>query len=134
MLTYLLPVFSASACAGIEWYRIHRLKGTADNVNKFWTINFAIYFFALCLMGSVNYYDEVGFFDVIWYGIYYIGIRGTIYDPLLNAFRGLRFDYFSTYTNSKIDRLAANYGAFYALRAISVLTAAIFGYLWHLRY
>ena len=134
MLTYLLPIFSASACAGIEWYRIHRLKGTADNVNKFWTVNFAIYFFALCLMGSVNYYDEVGFFDVIWYGFCYTGIRGIFYDPLLNAFRGLNFAYFSNHTNSKVDKLAANFGGFWALRAISILTAAIFGYLWHLRY
>lgn len=134
MLTFILPLASAFICAGIEWLRIKVSHGEVENINKLWSVTIGVIFFAISLAASVNYYDDILPGHVLTYALYYAGCRGLIYDPLLNAFRGLRLDYFSDHTNSLLDNLSRNLGGFYALRAISILFMLIFGYLWHLRY
>ena len=133
MLTFILPILSAILCASIEYIRIISVHGEVDNVNKLWSVTIGVVFFAISLAGSVNHYDNIMPGHVLTYAIYYAGCRGLIYDPLLNAFRGLSFDYFSDHTNSKVDNLMRNLGGFWASRAISLLLMVIFGYIWHMR-
>jgi hypothetical protein len=130
MLTFILPVISAVICAGIEYFRIKAAHGKIDNVNKFWSVNIAFVFFGLCLALSVDYYDYILPHHVLFYALYFIGCRGLFYDVCLNLFRGLPFDYFSKTTNSLTDNLFRNLGGFWALRAVSLFTYLIFGYLW----
>jgi len=132
MLTFILPALSAVLAAFIEWLRIDSKRGKVANVSKFVSVNIAVIFFVLCLALSVDYYTEVTPGAVLCYALYYIGCRGLFYDVCLNAFRGLRLDYFSDHTNSLIDNLSRNLGGFYALRAVSVLFTIVFGYLWQL--
>jgi hypothetical protein len=132
MLTFILPALSAILAAFIEWLRIANKRGKVPNVSKFISVNIAVILFIVCLALSVDYYSEVTPGDVLVYGLYYIGCRGLFYDVCLNAFRGLRFDYFSDHTNSLIDNLSRNFGGFWALRLLSVLFVVIFGYLWQL--
>lgn len=134
MLTYLLPIFSAILCSVIEYYRIQSIKNNADNVNKFWTVTIMMVLFGVCLALSVNYYDDIMPDDVIAYFLYYIGCRGVIYDSIVSVLRGLRFDYVSSTTNSRIDAIFRKYGGFWGLKAFSFVTAIIGAILWHLRY
>ena len=132
MLTFILPALSAILAAFIEWLRIVATHGKVENVSKFVSVNIAVILFIVCLAFSVDYYSEVTPGDVLVYGLYYIGCRGLFYDVCLNAFIGLRFDYFSDHTNSLIDNFSRNLGGFWALRLISVLFIVLFGYLWQL--
>lgn len=132
MLTFIYPVLSAILAAFIEWIRIDRKHGNVTNIGKFVTVNIAVILFIFCLALSVNYYDSIGLGHVLCYALYYTGCRGLFYDPLLNLFRGLPLSYFSTYTNSRFDKLSANLGGFWASRCISLFTSLIFGYLWQL--
>jgi len=132
MLTFGYPVLSAILAAFIEWLRIDSKQGKVVNVSKFVSVNIAVIFFVLCLALSVDYYSDVTPGAVFCYALYYIGCRGLFYDVCLNAFRGLRLDYFSETTNSFTDNLSRNFGGFWALRAISVLFTIVFGYLWQL--
>ena len=132
MLSLIYPILSTILCALIEWVRIKLSFGRVQNVSKFWSVTIALLFFGVCLALSVNYYDNILPWHVFYYGMYFAGCRGLFYDPLLNSFRGLSLTYFSTLTNSRVDRLAANLGGFWALRLISLFTSLIFGYLWQL--
>jgi hypothetical protein len=130
MLTFILPALSAILAAFIEWIRIVNKHGKVANVSKFISVNIAVVFFIVCLALSVDYYSVVNPGDVLVYALYYIGCRGLFYDVCLNAFRGLRLDYFSNHTNSRTDNLFRNLGGFWVLRAVSLITSLIFGYLW----
>jgi hypothetical protein len=130
MLTFILPVLSAILAAFIEWLRIANKHGKVANVSKFISVNIAVVFFIVCLALSVDYYSVVNPGDVLVYALYYIGCRGLFYDVFLNLFRGLRLDYFSNHTNSRTDNLFRNLGGFWSLRAVSLITSLIFGYLW----
>jgi len=132
MLSLIYPILSTILAAFIEWLRIDTKWGKVANVSKFVSVNIAVILFIFCLALSVNYYSEINPGAVLCYALYYIGCRGLFYDPLLNVFRGLSFDYFSDHTNSRIDNLMQNLGGFWASRAISVLITTIFGYLWQL--
>jgi len=132
MLTFILPVISAIICAAIEYLRIKATQGKVANVSKFWSVTIAFVFFGFCLALSIDYYDHILPHHVLFYGLYFAGCRGLFYDVCLNAFRGLRLDYFSNHTNSRTDILFRNLGGFWALRLLSVLFVVIFGYLWQL--
>ena len=132
MLTFILPIVSAIVCAFIEYLRIKSTHGKVANVSKFWSVTIALLFFGICLALSVDYYDNILPWHVLYYGFYFTGCRGLFYDMCLNAFRGLRLDYFSNHTNSRIDNYFRNLGGFWALRGISAFTSLIFGYLWQL--
>jgi len=130
MLSLGYPIISALLCAVIEYLRIKSTHGKVENVSKFWSVTIAFVFFGLCLALSVNYYDDIMPHHVLYYALYFVGCRGLFYDVLLNAFRGLPFDYFSDHTNSLTDNLSRNLGGFWALRGISLFLYIIFGYLW----
>jgi hypothetical protein len=130
MLSLGYPIIAALLCALIEYLRIESVKGKVENVSKFWSVTIAFVFFGICLALSVDYYDYILPHHVLYYALYFIGCRGLFYDVLLNAFRGLPFDYFSDHTNSLTDNLSRNLGGFWALRGISLFLYIIFGYLW----
>ena len=130
MLTFILPAISAIICAAIEYLRIKSTQGKVANVSKFWSVTIAFVFFGFCLALSVDYYNHILPHHFLFYGLYFAGCRGLFYDVCLNAFRGLRFDYFSNHTNSRTDNLFRNLGGFWSLRAVSLITSLIFGYLW----
>ncbi len=130
MITFILPVLSAILAAFIEWLRISGQHGKVANVSKFISVNIAVILFIVCLALSVDYYSVVNPGDVLVYALYYIGCRGLFYDVCLNIFRGLPFDYFSKTTNSFTDNFSRNLGGFWVLRAVSLITFLIFGYLW----
>lgn len=130
MLTFILPVLSAILAAFIEWLRISSQHGKVANVSKFISVNIAVILFIVCLDLSVDYYSVVKPGDVLVYALYYIGCLGLFYDVCLNLFRDLPFDYFSKTTNSFTDNLSRNLGGFWVLRAVSLITFLIFGYLW----
>ena len=132
MSSFILPIISAILCAVIEYLRIKSTHGKVANVSKFWSVTIALLFFGICLALSVDYYDNILPWHVLYYGFYSTGCRGLFYDMCLNAFRGLRLDYFSNHTNSRIDNYFRNLGGFWALRGISAFTSLIFGYLWQL--
>ena len=130
MLTLILPVCAAIICAFIEWLRIDSKHGKVANVSKFWSVTISFVFFGFSLALSIDYYDHILPHHVLFYGLYFAGCRGLFYDVCLNAFRGLRLDYFSNHTNSRTDIVFRNLGGFWALRAVSLITSLIFGYLW----
>jgi len=133
MLTFILPVISAFICAVIEYLRIKSTHGKVANVSKFWSVTIAFVFFGLCLALSVDYYDYILPHHVLFYGLYFVGCRGLIYDVALNIFRGLPFNYTSHTTNSIFDRIFVRRYTFFVLKIVFLIIMIIFGVLWQLR-
>jgi hypothetical protein len=133
MSSFILPVISAFLCAVIEYLRIKSTHGKVANISKFWSVTIAFVFFGLCLALSVDYYDYILPHHVLFYGLYFVGCRGMIYDVTLNLFRGLKYNYTSYSTNSIFDRIFVRYSTFFVLKIVFLLIMIIFGYLWQLR-
>jgi len=133
MLTFILPAISAVICAAIEYLRIKATQGKVANVSKFWSVTIAFVFFGLCLALSIDYYDYILPHHVLFYGLYFAGCRGFIYDVVLNLLRGLKYNYVSHTTNSFIDRIITNKYSFIVIKFAYLLIMIIFGVLWQLR-
>jgi hypothetical protein len=133
MLTFILPIISAILCAVIEYIRIKVTHGKVANISKFWSVTIAFVFFGLCLALSVDYYDYILPHHVLFYGLYFVGCRGLIYDVVLNLLRGLKYNYISSTTNSIFDRIFVRRYTFFVLKIVFLLIMIIFGGLWQLR-
>ena len=133
MLTFILPIISAILCAVIEYIRIKVTHGKVANISKFWSVTIAFVFFGLCLALSVDYYDYILPHHVLFYGLYFVGCRGLIYDVVLNLLRGLKYNYISSTTNSIFDRIFVRDSTFFVLKIVFLLIMIIFGGLWQLR-
>jgi hypothetical protein len=133
MLTFILPIISAILCAVIEYIRIKVTHGKVANISKFWSVTIAFVFFGLCLALSVDYYDYILPHHVLFYGLYFVGCRGLIYDVVLNLLRGLKYNYISSTTNSIFDRIFVRRYTFFVLKIVFLIIMIIFGGLWQLR-
>ena len=133
MLTFILPIISAILCAVIEYIRIKVAHGKVANISKFLSVTIAFVFFGFCLALSVDYYDYILPHHVLFYGLYFVGCRGLIYDVVLNLLRGLKYNYISNTTNSLIDRIFTNKYSFIVIKFAYLLIMIIFGGLWQLR-
>jgi hypothetical protein len=133
MSTFILPIISAILCAVIEYIRIKVTHGKVANISKFWSVTIAFVFFGLCLALSVDYYDYILPHHVLFYGLYFVGCRGLIYDVVLNLLRGLKYNYISSTTNSIFDRIFVRRYTFFVLKIVFLIIMIIFGGLWQLR-
>ncbi len=107
----------------IEWLRIKAVKGKVQNINKLITYTIGLCCFLIC-----SVFDKLSGVEYLLYAFYFACVRGVIYDPLLNVLRGLRWDYKSATTNSKLDKLLKPV-PFLALRLVYLLLAIFFYYL-----
>lgn len=106
--------------AYIEWIRIKAVLGRWLNVPK-WvsvTIGAALFFIVLWIFNEWSAGNW-------WLAFEYACIRGFLYDPFLNRFRGLKLDYQSDKTNSWMDNLQARLGISFTLERILFALAAI---------
>src|SRR5688572_16619320 len=104
-MIHLAIIIAVILSAFIEGIRIEGVKGKVFNVKKWVSV----------LIGA-------GLFGVVllifglnkWYFILpeMLFLRATLYDPVLNRLRGLKWDYISTSTNSWLDRLEADIKAY----------------------
>lgn len=124
-LFYFLPFIAAIILAFIEAYRIRRNLGI-PNIDKRWTYFYMFIAYVFCIILSVGYHDNFSFLKAGVYLLYYAGVRGLIYNPLLNLLRGLKFDYYSKTTNSIIDQL---FGSFWRVFFVSLFTWIISFYI-----
>lgn len=128
-MTLIYPILFAAVCAVIEAARIRSTYGKVANINKLWTITIAILFFGVSLLLSVDYYDNILPYHIVIYGIYFACCRGVVYDILLNILRGLRADYKSESTNSKIDQMLDSFD-FWLMKAFYITLGILMGVLW----
>jgi uncharacterized membrane protein (DUF2068 family) len=117
----LYPIISAIVCALIDSIRIRVSHGRLINIGKTITFIVGAILYGVSLALSVDYYDEIGLWHVLIFGIYYASIRGIIYDPVLNVLRGLNISYKSKTTNSQIDIIVGSRISFWGLRFVYTL-------------
>lgn len=96
LLLYLLYLILSTY---VESIRIKNSWGIKKNINKFITFLIGIFGPVLILI-----FFDMNLFKIIVFLISCIMIRGILYDPFLNYFRGLKIDYQSSTTNSKVDK------------------------------
>lgn len=123
------PIIAAILSAFIEWIRIKSVHGQVENVSKIWSVTVGFVLLGVCLSLEFSYYSDPTFISVILYSFYFATVRGALYDPFLNMFRGLKLDYISNSTNSWIDRNIGSKVPFWAIRGVYALLSVFFYYL-----
>ena len=119
-MIHIALIIAVILSAYVEWIRIKAVLNRWLNVPK-WvsvTIGAALFFIALGIFKQWS----VGNW---WLALEYACLRGFLYDPFLNRFRGLKLDYESDKTNSWVDKLQARLGISFTLERILFALAAI---------
>jgi hypothetical protein len=91
----------------IESIRIKSAFGKVANINKFvtYTIGYITFGLTLAFTYADYYYYTPNVWQILLFALFFISVRGVIYDPILNLLTGKKIDYVSTSTNSIIDQL-----------------------------
>lgn len=102
-MIHLAIITAVTLSAFIEGIRIEGVKGKVFNVKKWVSvlIGAALFGVVLLIFGLNKWYFILP--EMLF-------LRATLYDPVLNRLRGLKWDYVSTSTNSWLDRLEAKIG------------------------
>lgn len=128
MIGYL--ILATFVCALFDALRIKAVKGEVVNINKKYTVLFGA---LSCVVGVLLYctHPYTSFIDfivkVLVFGLLFVSVRGVFYDPILNKMRGLKINYESETTNSKIDHIEINAKlGFWTQRSIYLLASIVF--------
>jgi hypothetical protein len=122
----------------IEAGRIKLAYGKTQNVNKVVSVTIGAALFGVCLalIYGGDYYYTPDFFEILIYSIFYVSVRGILYDPILNLLRGKEINYTSLTTNSLtdfIERVGFNWD-FWNERLVYTLVGLCSGLLYHILY
>ena len=120
ILTY--AAFTVLLCA-IEKWRIDAKKGEVLNIKHSWSGAGAI----LAFIATVAIFNQWNLY-VLCLGVSCWGIRGAIYDPVLNIFRGEYIDYESPTTDSKSDKAEKKRKISFWMQRLLYLILAAAGY------
>ena len=126
-MIHLAIITAVILSAFIEGIRIEGVKGKVFNVKKWVSvlIGAALFGVVLLIFGLNKLYFILP--EMIF-------LRATLYDPVLNRLRGLKWDYVSTSTNSWLDRLEAKIGLhFVAQRVLYGIISLVLILLYELR-
>ena len=115
----------------IESIRIKSAFGKVANINKFvtYTIGYITFGLTLAFTYADYYYYTPNVWQILLFALFFISVRGVIYDPILNLLTGKKIDYVSTSTNSIIDqieRLGLKW-SFYTQRIVYLIISIITG-------
>lgn len=115
----------------IESIRIKSAFGKVANINKFvtYTIGYIMFGLTLAFTYADYYYYTPNVWQILLFALFFISVRGVIYDPILNLLTGKKIDYVSTSTNSIIDqieRLGLKW-SFYTQRIVYMTISIITG-------
>lgn len=119
MSKYIYLTIAAILCAIIEWARWKISYGKYKNLNKSYTYAIAIGLFIACCF-TIGWSWQI-IFLIPCFG----GIRGTLYDPLLNIFMDRYIDEESYTTNSWIDQKEQQRKINFWLQRIIYLAVAV---------
>ncbi len=111
-MIHLAIITAVILSAFIEGIRIEGVKGKVFNVKKWVSvlIGAALYLLILEIFGYTRWYFILP--EMLF-------LRATLYDPVLNRLRGLKWDYVSISTNSLLDRLEAKIGLHFVAQRVS---------------
>jgi hypothetical protein len=126
-MIHLAIITAVFLSAFIEGIRIEGVKGKVFNVKKWVSvlIGAALFGVVLLIFGLNKWYFILP--EMLF-------LRATLYDPVLNRLRGLKWAYVSTSTNSWLDRLEAKIGLhFVAQRVLYGIISTILILLYELR-
>ncbi len=110
-MIHLAIITAVFLSAFIEGIRIEGVKGKVFNVKKWVSvlIGAALFGVVLLIFGLNKWYFILP--EMLF-------LRATLYDPVLNRLRGLKWDYVSTSTNSLLDRLEAKIGLHFVAQRV----------------
>ncbi len=110
-MIHLAIIAAVCLSAFIEGIRIEGVKGKVFNVKKWVSvlIGAALYLLILEIFGYTRWYFILP--EMLF-------IRATLYDPVLNKLRGLKWTYISGSTNSLLDRLEAKIGLHFVAQRV----------------
>lgn len=124
-MIYLVLTYAAFTIllAFIEKLRIKAKWGEVLNIKHSWSGAGAI----LAFIATVAIFNQWNLY-VLCLGVSCIGVRGVIYDPVLNLFRGEYIDYESPTTNSKSDKAEKKRNINFWGQRLLYLILAVAGY------
>ncbi|HLO37985.1 MAG TPA: hypothetical protein VK173_05840 [Lacibacter sp.] len=118
-MIHILFILAVLLCVGIEAIRIKVMHGKVVNISKRITRRIAAaLFIAVIVVMSLFVWKQWLWNMWAWWkwplilivlSVEYVGIRGVLYDPLLNIVRKLKYFNDSTTTNSKTDQREQRY-------------------------
>lgn len=134
-LTYPLHIFITAL---VEWVRWRQSFGRTVNLNKKVTVGIAAAAWVVSVLINCWLFWDLNFdwlllFQLFVYALECAGMRGLLYDPVLNLLMGRKIDNDSYTTNSKFDAKEQKGGiSFWAQRTIYAGVALIFTILFEL--